>query len=260
MFRGFRLMGFVMGAGENLTLRNSVAIGVQGTKEASGFGWPESGHGVWDFSTGNLAHNNAVKGVFVWQNDELHHEIENFTAYNNGDAGVDHGAYTNVYQYSGISSFGNLRDFISRALTNGAIREDGYGMAIEGLRAPGVFVIQEHNVASGIPVLVKDCVVGSILINERDKPIAGKYDFVNCTKPDGTPLQPTDFVIDYARPGSVWRVQNADGTAFRLTGSALATIEPFYILPLSPLAQQVADILEANPSVYQELVVAGIIR
>lgn len=260
-FRGFRLTGFVMGAGVNLTIKNSVAVGIQGNAESAGFAWPEAlSHGVWSFCENNIAHNNARNGLFVWQNDQLPHIICSFTAYGNGNAGIDHGAYTNVYQYKNISVFGNTVDFVSRALTNGATREDGYGMAIEELRAPGTFMILEHNVASGIPNLVKDCVIGNILIDESSKPVAGKYDFVNCQKPNGAGIQSSDFVIYYARTGSIWRVQNRDGTAFQMTKTSITPIEPFYILPLSPLAQQVKDILDANPNVRQELIDAGIIN
>lgn len=263
VYRGYRLTGFLLRGGNNLVIKNSVAVGVQGNREASGFGWPEQGHAVWDFSEGNIAHNNVVNGIFVWQNDELHHEIKNFVAYNNGNAGIDHGAYNNVYQYENISTFGNKVGFVSRATTNGAIREDGYGMAIENLRSTEPFVILEHTIVSSIPVLVFDCTINGVIVNEetRDKP--AKYDFVLCEKPDGTPLSPNDFTLTRTRTGDVWRIQNADGTAYQITPTSVIQIEPFYTLPeppLSALAQQVKDILDAHPEVRQELIDAGVIQ
>ena len=228
-FRGYRLSGFVLGKGISLTMQNSLAVGVQGTTDAAGFGWPEPAHGVWDFDTGNVAHNNAIDGIFGWQNDELHHIIANFVGYNNGTAGIVHGAYVNVYQYDDMFLFGNGKAFISKALDNGITRPDGYGLAVEGLRASGRFVILEHTVGSGTPNLVKDCVIGGVTVDERNGPTAGKYDFVNCTNLNGAPLSAADFITTYAKPGSVWRVQNADGSAFRMTGSGvLTTTAPFY--------------------------------
>ncbi len=74
---------------------------------ASGFEWPEGSHGVWTFDLGNLAHNNAVNGIYAWQNDSLPHQILNFTAYYNGKAGIEHGAYLNDYLYQDITLYGN---------------------------------------------------------------------------------------------------------------------------------------------------------
>ncbi|MGQ0570014.1 MAG: hypothetical protein ACT4P5_10875 [Armatimonadota bacterium] len=107
VFRGYRLTGFFLGAGSGNTARNNVAVGVQGNSSASGFHWPESSHGVWTFDTGNLAHNNKVNGIFTWQNDSLPHTVLNFTAYYNGKAGIEHGAYHNDYLYQDITLYGN---------------------------------------------------------------------------------------------------------------------------------------------------------
>ena len=64
-------------------IRDSVAVGVQGNIDASGFLWPEgdccpTDDGVWDFSKGNIAHNNKVDGIFTWQNDTQPHVIANY--------------------------------------------------------------------------------------------------------------------------------------------------------------------------------------
>ncbi len=106
-YRGYVLTGFLMGAGSGNTARNNVAVGVQGNATASGFEWPELSHGVWTFDLGNLAHNNAVNGIYAWQNDSMPHQILNFTAYYNGKAGIEHGAYLNDYLYQDITLYGN---------------------------------------------------------------------------------------------------------------------------------------------------------
>ncbi|HEU4663817.1 MAG TPA: Ig-like domain-containing protein [Dokdonella sp.] len=111
-YRGFRLNGFTLAQGLRNVVRDSVAVGVQGNVDASGFDWPESSgasqeHGVWDFSRGNVAHNNARHGLFVWQNDDEPHVLADFAAYHNGGAGLAHGAYGNAYHYLDARLYGN---------------------------------------------------------------------------------------------------------------------------------------------------------
>ncbi len=106
-FRGYRLSGFLVASGTNLHMTNSVAVGVQGNKNSSGFLWGEGQGGApWVFDS-NLAHNNVRDGIFVWQNTPERHRITNFTAYHNGGAGVEHGAYSNAFIYDRITLFGN---------------------------------------------------------------------------------------------------------------------------------------------------------
>jgi hypothetical protein len=107
-FRGFRLSGYWMGGGDRNVAHGNVAVGVEGNGNSSGFTWPEdnSPGGVWTF-TGNLAHNDAVDGIFTWQNNRNAHVISGFTAYHNGKAGIEHGAYQNSYTYEDSFLFGN---------------------------------------------------------------------------------------------------------------------------------------------------------
>lgn len=258
-FRGYRLAGFVLGKGDGLSLRNSVAVGVQGNTDASGYEWPEVGQAVWVFEN-NVSHNNKVDGIFTWQNTDGAHVIEDFVAYHNTEAGIDHGAYRNAYQYTDIYLLGNGIAFISRAASGGALRADGYAHAIERVYMDGTFKIAEHNLPYIRPTLVKDCIATRIVISEASKPTPGKYDFVNCTKPDGTPIEPSDFAFSFAWPNSLYRVQRPDRTAYQITGAqVLSTIAPFYTASLSPIAQQIADLLEQYPAVRQELLEAGVI-
>jgi hypothetical protein len=113
--RGYRISGFFLGFGDtngsamsSNVAENDVAVGIQGNVSSSGFIWPEACRdGTWRFDTGNTAHNNAVNGIFVWQNDSLDHQILNFVAYYNGKAGIEHGAYVNNYLYQNVSLYGN---------------------------------------------------------------------------------------------------------------------------------------------------------
>ena len=107
----FRLSGFWLGHGEGNVARGCVAVGTRGSKNASGFQWPESpgpreDGTVWGFSD-CVAHNNKVNGIFVWQNNSGRSVIDRFVAYHNGKAGIEHGAYKNVYQYTNSILYGN---------------------------------------------------------------------------------------------------------------------------------------------------------
>ncbi len=108
-YRGYELTGFTIAEGLRNTLHDCVAVGVQGNIDASGFTWPEgvNDSGIWNFSKGNIAHNNKVDGIFAWQNDHQPHVIANFVAYHNGEAGIDHGAYGNAYHYENSTLYGN---------------------------------------------------------------------------------------------------------------------------------------------------------
>lgn len=220
-FRGVRLGGFALVKGNNLAIRNSVAVGVQGTVNASGFNWPEKAQAVWIFEN-NISHNNKITGAFVWQNNYEPHLINGFVAYHNLKVGFDLGAYRNNYDCLNCDLFANgVVDVRSRAASGG----DQNWLR---LRAAG-FEIAEHALGFSAPILVKDCVLTSISVNEAGKPMPGRYDFVNCTKPNGSSLEPTDVTIVYALPSSVYRVQRPDGTAWQMTGAGVVTtIAPFY--------------------------------
>jgi hypothetical protein len=110
--RGFRLTGFTLVQGLRNSVRDSVAVGVQGNTDASGFGWPESAGSsqdstVWDFQHGNVSHNNKVDGFFIWQNNNEPHVVANFDIYHNGEYGIQHGAYGNNYHYENARIFGD---------------------------------------------------------------------------------------------------------------------------------------------------------
>jgi hypothetical protein len=101
-----RLSAFMLGRGTGNGCVRCVAFGVQGGKNASGFEWPEGEVGVWRFED-SLAHNNARDGLFVWQNATGGHNVDRFTAYHNGSAGIEHGAYTNAYHFRDAVLYAN---------------------------------------------------------------------------------------------------------------------------------------------------------
>ncbi len=148
-FRGYRLAGYTLGQGSGNTVRDSVAVGVQGNKHAAGFSWPESrgesGHGVWTFTGGNIAHNNMANGIFTWQNDDLPHVVEDFAAYHNGETGITHGAYVNSYRYQGGHLYGNG----SVALNLHAVDNGGQHLSFESMIFDGGgvsdYLVQSNN-------------------------------------------------------------------------------------------------------------------
>ena len=94
----------------------------------------------------------------------------------------------------------------------------------------GIFRIAEHNQNYAEPTLVKDCILGSILVSEASKDTPGEYDFVNCVKPNGSSIEPSDFTYIFKWPESIYRVQRPDGTAYQITGDppTVTNIATFY--------------------------------
>lgn len=96
------LAGFWLGAGKNVSCVGSVAtcVPVSGNDQRAGFTWPENANRIpWDFRN-CVGHNLGDNAIFVWQNDDDPHFVEDFVAYNCGDTGIAHGAYVNQYRYS----------------------------------------------------------------------------------------------------------------------------------------------------------------
>jgi hypothetical protein len=100
-----RLSGYSLGCGANNRVTGAVAVGILGTLQASGYLWPSGGNScpVWTFDN-DLAHNNAVDGIFSWNIDDhrVIHNVTDFTAYGNGGSGVEHGAYRNQFAYDRV--------------------------------------------------------------------------------------------------------------------------------------------------------------
>jgi len=219
------LGAFYLGIGTNVSVTNSVVVGMQRETGAnrSAYIWPEDDEATWFFK-GNTAHNNQVNGIFVWQNNNDVHVIEDFTAYYNGQSGINHGAYTNSYVYNGVTLLDN-----SDAMTIHANGERGTGGWTDTqiwagvVTHGGTLVIEEHEGSPERPVRFVDCDLGEVQVRESGGAQPSQYDFIRCG------LEPGDFDLSGAKPNSVFRVQRANGTAYRLTGNgSLTSISPFY--------------------------------
>ncbi|MEX2377993.1 MAG: G8 domain-containing protein [Dehalococcoidia bacterium] len=85
----------------------NVAVSIGGSRDNSGFFWPEGGRS----STGhtfvsNETHSSAEHGIFGWQNSGEYHVVD-FRTWRNTLAGVKWGAYQNAVQFHQINAFGN---------------------------------------------------------------------------------------------------------------------------------------------------------
>jgi hypothetical protein len=221
-FRGTRLAGFELGHGNDLVVRDSVAVGVQGSRHAAGFNWPEgvaaeSGNaGVGDHWTfhGNVAHNNAMNGLFGWQNTGAPgHLIERSVAYHNGSDGIVHGAYKNAYVYQDLDLHGNGRSGIELhaqgALQFRNVRIDGAGRSAFGL------VTSRHRATTPGALLMEPRFSGyTVRAVAFASPDTVHLDVV---RPEFAGGQGTWFHLSDEVPAdSVIRIQLTDGSAFRL--------------------------------------------
>lgn len=224
-FRGYRLANFMLGSGLGNEVRNCVAVGNRGTSGAAGYIWPESSNytdNLWIFNVNNVAHNNATDGIFTWQNDPHSHRIDNFVGYNNGNAGIEHGAYTNAYKYSNILLSGNKYGIFLHANTRpkGERDEFGYIISFKNVYSTNPLYITRHTLKGETPVLFKDCTFPQVIVNELPRRIpfaAGLIDMVYCN------IKPENFLCQGIEEGSLIRVQNIEGS-FQLNDKG--SIEP----------------------------------
>ena len=230
--RGYTLSGFVLGEGNNNSITNSVAVGVR--NKGAGFHWPSGANSaefnVWHFDH-NIAHNNKPNGIFVWQNDDSCHVIENFVGFRNGRVGVNHGAYNNDYVYDNTILFenadGSIRQHAGPKVSADCVGRDGYSQAWRGLKADGALRFDGHSQPWGRPLLLKDCVLEGVIVDSGQNPTMA--DFVDCVRPNGADLAPADFDLVKPVAGMTIRVQRRDGTAYRLDHLGSVTpIAAFY--------------------------------
>lgn len=235
-FRGYRLGGFSLGQGLRNVVRDSSAVGVRGNGEASGYNWPESSgasqeHGVWDFSRGNVAHNNAVNGVFIWQNDTERHLLANFDAYHNGSYGLRHGAYGNIYHYINGTLYGNGDGALYvQAVSASPLASRFDRMTFDGGDIVDHLIVSDDHTFDGIdePTVFRDVVLRrarvsavKIALSDRANPDALDFEFP-------TLATPTDVVFTSDAPdANVVRIQTGPASAVRITKAGRTPIAPF---------------------------------
>jgi hypothetical protein len=215
-FRGYRLAGFNLGLGSGNSAMDCVAVGNLGNKGATGYIWPEGGSGLWTFQ-GCIAHNNKSDGLFVWQNTSSPHVIEDFVAFRN-KYGIEHGAYRNVFAYERCMTFENERGMLLHAvsadLASGPLRwtDSNFDDGIQ---------IARHSIASLDPAVIVDSPCSTVVVAESSK-AGGAYDFIR------TGLEPSDWAVSSMDRSSVYRVQRADGSAYRVNANGTTTSIPTF--------------------------------
>jgi hypothetical protein len=224
---GHRGAGFSLGGGENLTVVDSVAVGMQQAgRDTAGFKWPGDDEGQWTFR-GNVAHNNDGNGIFVWQNTRDTHVIEEFTAYHNERAGIHHGAYRNAYTYRDLVLLANGDEGAAgvAVLSSAAgteTRDGGPPLQLwEGLETGGAALhTGPHAQDAEAPVRFVGCDFSEVVLGEGPGHFS-IYEFVDCG------LDPEDITIDFMHPDSVLRAQDG-ADAWQLDGTGrVEAIEPF---------------------------------
>lgn len=96
---------YFLGTGDNVEVRNSVAVGSLVKSNSGGFEWENNDTGSWEF-TGNIAHNLRGNGIRVWQNTQENHVLSDFAVYYVDDIAVRIGAYINNYHLKNFELYG----------------------------------------------------------------------------------------------------------------------------------------------------------
>ena len=198
--------GFELNWGNGNVANNNAAVGVQGQTNCSGFQWPSSGSGLWTFD-GNVAHNNHCHGIFVWQNDNAPHVINNFISYRNRLAGISHGAYENSYQYSNLYLFQNQGSgvelhpfseekagFLRQTWTCVQVVGSPLALSVQHSAASGIAVVFDHVIVSDVGALVQ--VSEGALEDGQDLLARVQFDWINFPCGSTTPLNGDPFKDD----------------------------------------------------------------
>lgn len=224
------LSGFLLGAGSGNAVRGCVATAVGPSANSSGFHWPSQANSqpnVWNFED-NIAHNNSMHGIFVWQNtDTQGHFIDRFVGYRNLKTGSTHGAYNHTgYHYRDSLFVANEGAGLSQHAQSAAPEnhQTQTRLSFERVTFSGnpALKLDRHVLGGTQPTLYLDCVFDGQIEVADNVQERGLYDFVRCG------LESSDFTITSIHPGSVIRVQRLDGTGYQITAGGVKTIAAFW--------------------------------
>lgn len=231
-WQGFAISAFGAMSGTGNRLIDCVAFGVQGNKSAAGFAWPEGTGaliGMWE-TRGCVSHNNAINGVFAWQNSANPHFISDMLAYR-CQTGVEHGAYGNLYRYERVTVEECPVPVKSHAMSPGDTIPQRWVDCTFSSTGPHAIVAQQHNGVVTRPVEFHRCIfdgytsaafLGAVTTNPD------QYDFIDCTYSGVRYAFPAG-----ANAASVVRYQDG-ATASKVTPAGTSSIAPFFAGPLPP--------------------------
>ena len=132
------------------------------------------------------------------------HLIQDYVAFRNG-VGIQHGAYSNAYRYERCMTFENRVGLVinARSSRKGQLTwQDCYF-------PDGVSFVTSFKSDADQPALIADTPCSSVDVRENRQG-KGAYDFVRCD------LEPADWTVTSMHAGSMYRVQNASGNAYRV--------------------------------------------
>ncbi len=205
--------GFFLGLGDNMALRDAVAVGALSNGSFGGFDWENKANGAWEMSD-VIAHNNSGNGIRVWQNGQIPQVVDGFVAYHNTGAGIEHGAYTNRYTYRDLHLVGNYE----AGLTAQAVTLAEEGQSISGPAITFADVVFDAGGLDGAPVLIHESALDAVepIVFENvsfanlapDVPLfhfeyttPHKVRVIDSDLPDGHPVVLFDNVED---PANTW--------------------------------------------------------
>jgi PKD repeat protein len=186
---------FLLGAGTNMEVRNSVAAGARGSDQSIGFEWPEPtpifnavlDKLVWKFNAGNVAHNNLGAGLRFWNNSAHQHVVDQYVSYRNQGGSIENGAYVNLNEYLNITSL-----------------EDGYGTWYGGMLHSAVTWNSNSGEGGGRTAAIRNAQFialqgPALTIGHRQLPAASYMAIDNVTLTPG-PNQPKLFITEGTHP------------------------------------------------------------
>jgi hypothetical protein len=202
-----RTTGFYLGNGSGNRCVDSIAVGVQGQSQTSGFHWPEKAPGLWEFRA-CVAHNNVSAGIFTWQNNSDLHVIQDFISYRVGGAGIEHGAYANSYQYRNVVSTDG-----SWAVRQHAVSDKEGPLVFESIVSNGRLLVDGHKSQEFLPVFYRSCRFIGVTYDEMGNSGSSHNIYENCG------LGPADFDLTGIKPTSVIEILQGGSPIHRWAGS-----------------------------------------
>ncbi len=148
--------GFLLGHGDGNVCDSNVAVGTTGDPhDGGGFKWEAVNNdhleGVWKFRS-NLSHN-CNTGFITWQNVQMNHVIEDYTAYNNS-IGVFHGAYVNAYKYIRGELYNN--PFVLHAGSSNQARLRVEDLTVDAAGQDYAVIMESNSETGAVPILIRN--------------------------------------------------------------------------------------------------------
>lgn len=232
-WQGFGMTAFNAGAGSGNRMIDCVAFGVQGNVNASGFNWPEGTAALismWEFR-GCVTHNNAVNGIFVWQNSGLDHFVSDSFIYN-CPTGIQHGAYGNKYRYERMTIFSPTPLRLQARSPVGPIPQRWVDCLFNAIGGQYAVFTPDHQGGDATPTEFHRCTftgyTASAFRGVGGSGAPDLCDFVDCTY---TGTGPRYSFPSPAPSTSTLRFQDG-ATADQATPAGLISTAPFFAGPL----------------------------